>query len=78
MFRWKLNTLIGECKDKDVHITYRTIAAETSVSTRALVGMAKNKMQNANQTTIDKLLKHFSQKLGRQVKFNELLDWDYD
>lgn len=77
MFRWKLNTLMGECRDKGIHVTYRSIFAETGVSTRALVGMSKNKMQNANEKTIYHLLAYFSGKLDRAVQFDELLEWDY-
>jgi hypothetical protein len=77
MFRWKLHTLMGECRDKGVHVTYRSIFAETGVSTRALVGMSKNKIQNANEKSIHELLTYFSVKLGRAVQFDELLEWDY-
>lgn len=77
MFQWKFNSLLAECKNKQINVTYRTLAADTKISTRALVGMAKNTWQRADAVTIHKLLDYFSHKLGRQVQFSELLEWDY-
>lgn len=77
MFQWKFNSLLAECKNKKINVTYRTLATDTKISTRALVGMSKNEWQRADAVTIHKLLEYFSGKLGRQVEFHELLEWDY-
>lgn len=78
MITWKLNSLIGECKDGAGGCTYREISHATGLATSILTTIAKNRVSRADINTIDALLKFFSAKLGRTLTTQDLLEFTPD
>ncbi len=75
MIAWKLNKLIGECKDGPDGVTYREISRETGLSTSILTTIAKNRVSRADLNTIDALLMFFSAKLSKHLTTQDLLEF---
>ena len=75
MMTWKLNGLIGQCKDTVGGCTYREISRATGLSTSILTTIAKNEVSRADINTINALLNFFSAKLNKQMTTQDLLEF---
>lgn len=73
---WKLNALLGKCKDKGQPITYRDLSTATGLSTSTIYLIAQNKTNRADLGTIEAMLKFFSEKLGEKLKVDDVLAWE--
>lgn len=78
MMTWKLNSLIGECKDTVGGCTYREMSRITGLSTSILSTIAQNEVKRADTNTINVLLNFFSAKLGRNLTTQDLLEFTPD
>lgn len=79
MIMWKLNTLVGRCKDRGIEgLEYREIYKETGVSTSTLTSIMNNKTTRIDRDTVNRLLVFFSDKLGEELTTNDLLEWKRD
>lgn len=74
--KWKLNALIGEAKDLGISISYRDIRDATGVSTSTISFIAQNQAKRADLETMDRLLRYFSEKLGRRLTTADLLEFE--
>jgi len=76
MIMWKLNSLVGRCKDQGISgVKYREIAKATGVSTNTLSGIMQGNTKRIDQDTIDRLLKYFSDLLNEELTISDLLEW---
>lgn len=78
MMMWKLNALLGECKDKGEAISYRDLSTTTGISTSTIYQIAQNQSTRADLKTIDAMLNFFSRKLGRELQTDDLLHHEPD
>lgn len=73
---WKLNALLGQCKDAGQPVTYLDLSVSAKVSTNTIYHIANNKSLRADLDTIEAMLKFFSERLGRQLTVDDLLTWE--
>lgn len=73
---WKLNALLGQCKDTGRPVTYLDLSVSAKVSTNTIYHVANNKAKRADLDTIEAMLKFFSERLGRQLTVDDLLTWE--
>lgn len=79
MIMWKLNSLVGRCKDRGIGgVKYREIAKATGVSTNTLSGIMQGSTKRIDQETIDRLLRYFSDLLNEELTISDLLEWKRD
>lgn len=73
---WKLNVLLGQCKDAGRPVTYLDLSVSAKVSTNTIYHIANNKSRRADLETIEAMLEFFSERLDRQLTVNDLLSWE--
>lgn len=73
---WKLNGLLGTCKDRGQPVTYRDLATVTGLSTSTIYLIAQNQAKRADLATIEALLGFFSARLGQRLTVDDLLGWE--
>lgn len=73
---WKLNALLGQCKDAGAAVTYRDLSAATGLSTSTIYLIAQNESKRADLETMDSMLEFFSERLGRRLTVDDLLTWE--
>lgn len=75
---WKLNALLGRCKDRGQPVTYRDLSTATGLSTSTIYLIAQNKSNRADLTTIESMLEFFSERLGQRLSVDDVLAWEAD
>lgn len=75
---WKLNALLGQCKDKGRPVTYRDLSTATGLSTSTIYNIAQNEAKRADLETIEAMLKFFSERLGQRLAVDDVLSWEAD
>lgn len=76
MVRWRLNSLLAELKDvAPDDAAYRAISAATGISTSTITAIARNEAKRVDFDTIDRLLTFFSDKLGRHLITQDLIEF---
>lgn len=73
---WKLNALLGDCKDVGRPVTYRDISTATGLSTSTLYMIASNRNTRTDLETIELLLNFFSDRLGKSLETGHLLYYE--
>lgn len=73
---WKLNALLGQCKDAGAAVTYRDLSTATRLSTSTIYLIAQNESKRADLETMESMLKFFSERLGRRLTVDDLLAWE--
>lgn len=78
MMMWKLNALLGQCKDAGEAISYRDLSTATGISTSTIYQIAQNQSTRADLKTVEAMLSFFSEKLGRVLQTGDLLHYEPD
>lgn len=78
MLMWKLNTLVGRCKDRGVVVQYRDMSQSTGISTSTLTEIMHGRQKRIDLSTVDRLLTYFSEKLNEDLTIGDLLEWQRD
>ena len=79
MIMWKLNSLVGRCKDRGIGgVTYREIGEATGLSSNTLARILQGTTTRIDKDTIHRLLSYFSDLLGEELKISDLLEWKRD
>ena len=72
--RWHLKELIGRAESiTGERLPYRTISANTGISTNTIAAIASGRAKRADLRTIDMLLKYLGDKIGERLTTDDLL-----
>lgn len=75
MLMWKLNVLVGRCKDRGLNIGYREINKATGISTSTIYEITHGRTTRVDFSTVDRLLAFFSEQLDEELSISDLLEW---
>ena len=72
---WKLKRLQLETEEKGDRLTYADITERTGVAGTTLARIATGSARRIDTSTVERLLRLFSDELGRPLTVNDLLEW---
>lgn len=79
MMRWRLNTLIGQLRDVNPKAAeYREIHKATGIAVSTVALLAKGSSVRTDLEVVNSLLNYFSEKLGKDLTTQDLLEFAPD
>ena len=78
MIKWKLNEIIGTCRDEGDPINLSIVERKTKISYSTLHRISSNKATRVDLGTLDTLIAYFNNEFGAGIVVGDLLEWESD